>query len=74
MLGRRPAAHVDIELTQREVEVLRLAADGLDNAAVAERLTVSIRTVERHLSNAYVKLGLTGRSARAAAVAHVLRH
>jgi pimeloyl-ACP methyl ester carboxylesterase/DNA-binding CsgD family transcriptional regulator len=59
-------------LTERELDVLRLAARGLDNAAIAERLTLSVRTVERHLSNAYVKLGVSGRVARAAAVAHLL--
>lgn len=59
-------------LTTREVQVLRLAADGLSNEDVARRLTLSTRTVERHLSNAYRKLGVSGRSARAAAVAHIL--
>lgn len=59
-------------LTPRELEVLHLAAEGLDNVAIAARLTVSTRTVERHLSNTYRKLGVSGRSARAAAVAHVL--
>lgn len=59
-------------LTAREVEVLHLAAEGLPNDEIAERLTISIRTAERHLSNAYRKLGVSGRSARAAAVAHIL--
>lgn len=59
-------------LTGREVEVLRLAAEGLDNATIADRLTLSVRTVERHLSNAYLKLGVTGKTARTAAVAHIL--
>jgi pimeloyl-ACP methyl ester carboxylesterase/DNA-binding CsgD family transcriptional regulator len=59
-------------LTAREREVLELAVEGLDNRAIADRLVVSVRTVERHFSNAYRKLGVSGRSARAAAVAHVL--
>lgn len=59
-------------LSTRESEVLRMAARGLDNATIADELTLSIRTVERHLSNVYVKLGLTGRTARTAAVARFL--
>ena len=58
----------------REREVLRLAADGRTNDEIADALTLSVRTIERHLSNVYAKLGLTGRSARAAAVAEYLRH
>jgi ATP/maltotriose-dependent transcriptional regulator MalT len=61
------------ELTAREVEVLRLVADGHANAAIAERLVLSVRTVERHLSNIYVKVGATGPSARMAAVAYARR-
>lgn len=61
------------ELTEREVELLHLVAEGLTNEAIADRLTLSARTVERHLSNIYRKLGVSGRSARAAAVAHVLK-
>jgi ATP/maltotriose-dependent transcriptional regulator MalT len=49
-------------LTDREVEVLRLVADGSTNAAVAERLTISERTVERHVSNIFCKLGVTTRT------------
>jgi pimeloyl-ACP methyl ester carboxylesterase/DNA-binding CsgD family transcriptional regulator len=60
-------------LSGREVEVLRLAADGLANDDIATTLGLSARTVERHLSNAYAKLGVAGKSARAAAVAEVLR-
>jgi len=60
-------------LSARELDVLRAAARGLDNESIAVELGLSPRTVERHLSNAYGKLGLSGRSARAAAVAEVLR-
>jgi pimeloyl-ACP methyl ester carboxylesterase/DNA-binding CsgD family transcriptional regulator len=60
------------ELSPREVEVLRLAAEGLDNECIAEALTLSPRTVERHLQNIYVKFGVQGKSARTAAVARLL--
>ena len=59
-------------LSDREREILLLAADGLDNSEIADRLTLSVRTVERHFQNVYLKLGLSGRTARAAAVARVL--
>ena len=49
-------------LSPREVEVLRLAATGLSNAEVAEKLFVSSRTVDWHLSSIYRKLGLHSRT------------
>lgn len=61
------------ELTEREVELLQLVAEGLTNDEIAGQLTISPRTVERHLSNIYTKLGVSGRAARAAAVAHILK-
>jgi DNA-binding NarL/FixJ family response regulator len=54
------------ELTAREVEVLRLVADGLTNPAIAERLVISEHTVHRHLANILMKLGLSSRAAAAA--------
>ena len=66
----RPATE---PLSARELDVLRLAADGRTNDEIADSLTLSVRTVERHLSNIYGKLGLSGRAARAAAVAEHLR-
>ncbi|MGZ5400023.1 MAG: alpha/beta fold hydrolase [Nocardioides sp.] len=59
-------------LSPRELDVLGLAAEGADNDAIAARLHLSVRTVERHLQNIYAKLGLQGRTARAAAVARLL--
>lgn len=59
-------------LSTREREVLQLAAEGDDNEAIAGRLSLSVRTVERHLQNVYLKLGVTGRNARTVAVARLL--
>lgn len=62
------------ELSARERQVLVLASEGRSNGEIADALVLSVRTVERHLSNAYLKLGISGRTARTAAVAHLLRH
>ena len=51
-----------------------MAAEGRTNLEIADAVGLSVRTVERHLSNAYDKLGLTGKAARAAAVARVVAH
>jgi len=58
------------DLTRREVEVLRLVAEGLNNQTIAERLFVSDHTVHRHLANILNKLDV---STRAAAVAQAAR-
>jgi DNA-binding NarL/FixJ family response regulator len=58
-------------LSGRELQVVELVADGLSNEEIAARLYVSTRTVERHLSNVYKKLGLSGKAARAAVAARV---
>jgi len=50
-------------LTTREVEVLRLVAQGLSDVQVAEQLVISPRTVHAHLSSIYSKLDITSRSA-----------
>jgi DNA-binding CsgD family transcriptional regulator len=61
------------ELSERESEVLELVAAGLSNEEIADRLFLSVRTVERHLSNIYVKLRVSGKAARAAAAARFSR-
>ena len=59
-----------ISLTRRELEVLRLVAEGHTDREVADALVISTRTVNRHLSNIFVKLDVPG---RAAAVAYAIR-
>jgi DNA-binding NarL/FixJ family response regulator len=50
-------------LTAREVEVLRLVAQGMTNEQVAEQLVISPRTVNTHLTSIYSKFGVSSRSA-----------
>jgi DNA-binding CsgD family transcriptional regulator len=50
-----------LPLTRREREVATLAARGLTNKQIAERLVVSERTVGNHLYSVYAKLGVNGR-------------
>ena len=56
-------------LSTRELEVLELVSQGLTNEAIAGRLGLSARTVERHLTNIYGKLNVSGKVGRAAAAA-----
>jgi len=58
----RQAADGDRDLTDRERDVLRLAACGLSNAAIADRLSVSLRTVQAHLTQIFNKLGVGSRT------------
>jgi DNA-binding NarL/FixJ family response regulator len=67
-----PAASRDTHgLTARELEVLRLIASGQTNRAIAADLVLSERTIERHVSNIFAKLGV---STRAAATAFAYEH
>jgi DNA-binding CsgD family transcriptional regulator len=58
-------------LTDREIEVLRLVSKGLTNRGIAARLSLSDKTVARHVSNIFGKLGI---SSRAAATAYAYEH
>jgi DNA-binding NarL/FixJ family response regulator len=53
-------------LTPRELDVLKLVAQGLSNTDIAQRLYLSEHTVHRHLANILRKLGLSSRAAAAA--------
>jgi pimeloyl-ACP methyl ester carboxylesterase/DNA-binding CsgD family transcriptional regulator len=64
----RPPAPGPQALTARELEILTLVAQGLTDAQIGERLTLSPHTVHRHVANARVKLGVRSRAAAAAAV------
>jgi DNA-binding NarL/FixJ family response regulator len=59
------------ELTRRELQVLRLLSAGNTNKQIAAALVVSVRTVDRHVSNIYAKLGV---SSRAAATSYAYQH
>lgn len=60
-----------LPLTPREVQVLRLLAQGLDNEAIARRLVVTKRTVQNHVSNIYGKLEVASRTE---AMLYAIRH
>jgi predicted ATPase/DNA-binding CsgD family transcriptional regulator/transcriptional regulator with XRE-family HTH domain len=62
-LAAQPAASAPYELTARELEVLRWLAQGLSDLQIAERLVISVRTVNRHTNALYSKLGVSSRAA-----------
>jgi DNA-binding NarL/FixJ family response regulator len=65
-LSRRPRHATPGGLTPREVEVLHLVATGATNREVADALVISEKTVARHLSNMFIKLGVGSRAAATA--------
>jgi DNA-binding NarL/FixJ family response regulator len=63
LLSARPSV---AGLTEREVEVLRLVAAGKSNREIAGDLYLSVKTVARHLSNIFFKIGVSSRTAATA--------
>jgi DNA-binding CsgD family transcriptional regulator len=70
-LAHREAAWKAHGLTERELQVLRLVATGATNHGIASQLFVAEKTVDRHVSNIFVKLGV---ASRAAATAYAYEH
>jgi NarL family two-component system response regulator LiaR len=66
-----PRATLPDDLTERELEVLRLIAEGLNNREIAERLVISDKTVKSHVSSILGKLHLEDRTQ---AAIYALRH
>jgi len=59
----RLASEFGDALSERELDVLRLAAEGLDQRQIGEQLFISYNTVKSHLKTAYRKLGVSSRAA-----------
>jgi DNA-binding CsgD family transcriptional regulator len=70
-IAQPPAAGSQRGLTARELQVLRLVATGMTNKSIASELSLSEKTIDRHLSNIFIKLSV---SSRAAATAHAFRN
>jgi len=69
--GQAPPRRRPADLTDREVQVLRLIARGASNREAAERLVIAPKTVGRHVENLYRKIGV---SSRAAAAVFAMEH
>ncbi len=61
-MGAVPPELIPLGITAREADILALVEEGLSNATIAEKLYVSVRTVESHVSSLLAKLGVTSRS------------
>jgi DNA-binding NarL/FixJ family response regulator len=63
VLARRLSTTRPAGISERELDVLRLVAEGLTDAQVADQLSLSPRTVGQHLRSIYNKLGVNSRAA-----------
>ena len=54
---------LNMALSSREIEIIELVAEGLTNQEIADRLTISKRTVDNHVSNVFTKTGSKNRVA-----------
>jgi LuxR family maltose regulon positive regulatory protein len=61
VVNRWPAGHRADTLSERELEVLRLLADGLESNEIAERLVIAVDTARKHIKNIYSKLDVHSR-------------
>ncbi|RAX47509.1 helix-turn-helix transcriptional regulator [Arthrobacter sp. AQ5-06] len=68
--GHFIAAAPSVNLTRREQDIVELAVQGLTDREIAQKLMVSVRTVEGHLYRTYVKLGVRSRDELASALPH----
>jgi ATP/maltotriose-dependent transcriptional regulator MalT len=73
-IGPDTTAQPHLRLSAREVDVLRLVGQGKSNEEIASELFLSVRTVERHMSNVYSKIGAHGRAARVLASTYASKH
>jgi DNA-binding NarL/FixJ family response regulator len=73
MLASDPDDGALHDLTPREREVLQLLAEGLSNPAIAERMAITLRTAEKHVSSIFAKLGLPDSGSESRRVLAVLR-
>ena len=63
MSSSDPSDPLNISLSAREIEIIELVAEGLTNQEIADRLTISKRTVDNHDSNVFTKTGSKNRVA-----------
>lgn len=69
--SEEPRPKTEIPLTDREMEILRLAAKGMGNKEIADKLSLTVPTVKAHLVNIFNKIGV---GSRTEAVLQALRH